>query len=72
MVSNRIREVREKAGLSQAALARRLRIAGPNLSAVERGRLEPWPKLRRDLARILKMSQKQLFPENGHHGTISG
>lgn len=63
-MENKIQEHREKAGLSQAEVARRMRIAGPNLSAVERGRMEPWPKLRRDLARILKTSQRELFPES--------
>ena len=65
MTENKIRELREKLGFSQAEVARRARIAGPNLSAVECGRMLSWPKLRRDLARILKTSQRELFPENG-------
>jgi len=61
MIKNRIREYRERAGLSQAELARRLRIAGPNLSALEHEKLAPWPKVKRDLARMLKVPQKKLF-----------
>ena len=62
MMENRIREVREKAGISQVELARRARIASPNLSAIECGRLAPYPKIKRKLARVLKVTQEELFP----------
>lgn len=62
MVKNYIREYREKVGFSQAELARRIRIAGPNLSALEHQKLAPWPKVKRDLSRVLKVPQKELFP----------
>jgi len=62
MINNYIREYREKAGLSQAELARRIRIAGPNLSALEHEKIAPWPKVKRDLSRMLKVPQKKLFP----------
>lgn len=62
MLKNKVREFREKAGLSQAELARRVRIAGPNLSAIEHEKLAPWPKVKRDLSRVLKVPQKKLFP----------
>jgi transcriptional regulator with XRE-family HTH domain len=61
---NRIREFREKAGLSQVELARRARIASTNLSAIECGRLAPWPKVKRRVARVLKKTLQELFPEN--------
>jgi len=60
---NRIREFREKGGLSQVELARRVRIASTNLSAIECGRLAAWPKVKRALARVLKVSQAELFPD---------
>ena len=60
---NRIREVREALGLSQVELSRRARIASPNLSAIEHGQREAWPKARRRLARALKCTEKELFPE---------
>jgi len=62
MTDNRIKEFREAAGLSQVELGRRCRIAPQNLSAIECGRLAPWPKAKRALARILKCSQAELFP----------
>ncbi len=62
MVGNRIRECRERLGISQVELARRIRIASPNLSNIENGRLAPWPKARRDLSKVLKVPQKMLFP----------
>jgi transcriptional regulator with XRE-family HTH domain len=61
---NRIREFREKAGLSQVELARRARIASTNLSAIECGRLASWPKVKRRVARVLKKTLQELFPEN--------
>lgn len=63
MFSNRIKEIREKIGLSQVELARRARIASTNLSAIECGRLAPWPKVKRSLARVLKTTPEELFPE---------
>jgi transcriptional regulator with XRE-family HTH domain len=68
MVENRIREFREKAGISQTELVRRAKIASPNLRKIENGRVEPWPKIRRSLARVLKVSQHELFPENQENG----
>ncbi|MDP2729039.1 MAG: helix-turn-helix transcriptional regulator [Dehalococcoidales bacterium] len=62
MDGNRIRELREKSGLSQVELARRARMASTNLSAIENGRLIAWPKLRRRLARALKTTEADLFP----------
>jgi len=61
--TNRIKKFREKAGLTQVELARRARIASPNLSSIERGRLVAWPKVRHALAKALKTTQEELFPE---------
>ena len=65
MISHRVREYREKAGLSQTELARRVYIACTNLSAIECGRLAPWPKVRRALAEVLDVSENDLFPVGG-------
>lgn len=67
MTDNRVREFRERAGVSQVELARRARIAPQNLSAIECGRLAPWPKAKRALSRVLKCSQADLFPEKREH-----
>lgn len=64
MNGNRIREFREKAGISQVELGRRTRIAPQNLSAIECGKLAPWPKARRALARVLKTPESELFGGN--------
>ncbi|MFC1969075.1 helix-turn-helix transcriptional regulator [Chloroflexota bacterium] len=66
METNRVKEYREKAGLTQVELARRARIASPNLSSIERGRLAAWPRIQRALAKALKCTKVELFPtENG-------
>ena len=62
MTKNRIRKFRERAGFSQVELARRARMASPNLNSIEHGRLEAWPKVRRALARALKVAERELFP----------
>jgi transcriptional regulator with XRE-family HTH domain len=62
MVGNRIKELREKAGISQVELARRARMASTNLNSIEHGRLAPWPKVKRRLAKALKTTEAELFP----------
>jgi len=63
MEHNRLKECREKAGLSQTELAWRARIAGQNISAIERGTLAPWPRARKALAEALKVTETELFPK---------
>ena len=63
MTENRIKEFREKAGLSQVELARRVRMASTNLNSIEHGRLAPWPKIKRRLARALKTTEAELFSD---------
>ena len=62
MITNRIRELREKAGLTQVQLARMACMASTNLNSIENGRLVTWPKAKRRLARALKTTPKDLFP----------
>ena len=61
---NRIKEFRERMGLTQVELARKAHMASTNLNAIENGRLAPWPKVKRSLARVLKTTQGELFPED--------
>ena len=62
MAANRIKEFREKQGLSQTELARRARVASQNLSSIERGKLEPWDKAKRAIAKGLKCTVDDVFP----------
>ena len=64
MSENHLKEFREKAGLTQVQLARMAVMASTNLNAIERGRLAPWPKAKRRLARALKTSPEELFPSD--------
>lgn len=50
-------------GLSQVELARRARLAAPNLSEIENGKREAWPLARMRLARALKCAEVDIFPE---------
>jgi DNA-binding XRE family transcriptional regulator len=62
MNNNRLKEFRERAGISQVELARRACMASTNLNSIENGRLAPWPKIKRKLAKVLKTTQEELFP----------
>lgn len=66
-MSNKVRHFREKAGISQTELARRIHVACTNLSAIECGRLAAWPKVRKVLVKALNVPETELFP-NGKEG----
>lgn len=68
MVDNKIRQYREEAGLSQVALGRKASVAPQSLSSFECGRVMPWPKARKALAKALKVKESALFPEAGDNG----
>lgn len=61
-MGNNLKQFRERAGLSQVQLARMARMASTNLNSIERGRLAPWPKAKRRLAKALKTTPEELFP----------
>jgi ribosome-binding protein aMBF1 (putative translation factor) len=60
---NRLRESRQEVGISQTQLSYRARIPSTAISSIECGKLYPYPKAKRALARVLKCSQAELFPE---------
>lgn len=64
MVKNRIKEFREGLGLTQVELARKVRMASTNLSAIENGRLVAWPKVKKRLTKALNCTVTDLFPED--------
>ena len=70
MSSNHLKEFRERAGLSQVELARLARMASTNLNSIENGRLAPWPKVKRRLARALKTTPEELFPDEQTVGSL--
>ena len=59
---NRIREFREKAKLSQVRLGILSEIPSSMISDFELGKRAPWPKARRALAKVLRISETELFP----------
>ena len=63
MFTNRIRERRQELGLSQTKLACLVGMAEPTLSNLELGKWKPWPKARRDIAKALNTTEKELFPD---------
>ena len=67
-MNNRLKEHREKAGLSQTELAWKSKMAAQNISAIERGKLAPWPRARKALAEALNVPERELFPEERNNG----
>jgi len=61
MNTNRIREYRMQAGISQTKLACKVGIAAGTLSNFETGKMEPWPKVRKALAKALGVKESDLF-----------
>lgn len=58
---NRLRGIRVALGVSQVELARLVGVHPSLVSRAERGRLETWPKFRRDVAAALGVPEAILF-----------
>jgi transcriptional regulator with XRE-family HTH domain len=63
MFTNRLKEFRERLGISQVELACRAHVAQSSVNSIERGRLAPWPKIKKRLAEELGTTPEELFPE---------
>jgi len=61
MFRNRIRECRQKLGLSQTQLAILSGVASPTMSDLELGKRHAWPRIRKALVRILGITEAELF-----------
>jgi transcriptional regulator with XRE-family HTH domain len=60
---NRLKEFRNKRGLSQLRLALVTGISPGDISRIENGWLKPYHGWRKRLARALNITEKELFPE---------
>ena len=63
MRKNILRQKREALGVSQVRLATLTGIANGAISDFELGKREPWPRAKKALARALKTTEAELFPE---------
>ena len=61
---NKIREYREKAGLSQVQLGMLSRIPNSMISDFELGKRYVWPRAREALAKALGKTEDQVFPND--------
>jgi len=59
---NRVREYREAAGLNQRQLAERCHISPSIISEVENQNRRSYPKVRRQIARVLRVPIREVFP----------
>ncbi|MDM7999568.1 MAG: helix-turn-helix transcriptional regulator [Dehalococcoidia bacterium] len=62
-MSNRIQELRKVKGWTQFELCRRSNTPQGLLSMLERGKLQPWPKVTKRLCKALGVRPEELFPE---------
>jgi len=62
-MTNNLRAFRLRKGLNQRELSEASHTPQSIISALERGVLKPWPKVKRRLTRVLKTTQEELFPE---------
>jgi DNA-binding XRE family transcriptional regulator len=58
---NCVKEKRKEIGMTQVELSWMTKIAAPNISAIENGRLDAWPKARRSISRALRVPVSKLF-----------
>ena len=59
----RLKRERMGQGIKQREFAALLGVAPATLSVIENGHRPPWPKLRRDAARLLGLDEADLFRE---------
>lgn len=62
IISNKLREYRKKAGLSQFDLAKLADVSPTEISRIETGVIRPFPAWRKRLAIALKADERELFP----------
>ena len=68
-MNNRVRELRNERGWSQAGLAARLDVSRQSVNAIETGRYDPSLPLAFKIARLFGCSIESIFqPEPGNHG----
>ncbi|WP_285398287.1 helix-turn-helix transcriptional regulator [Lysinibacillus sp. fls2-241-R2A-57] len=60
-MENRIKEYREKSGLSQGKLAEKCNVSRQTINAIENNKYDPSLQLAFDIARTLKVTMEELF-----------
>jgi transcriptional regulator with XRE-family HTH domain len=63
---------RLSSGLTQTQVGLLLGLSQPLISMVENGKREPWPKLRRDAARLFRITEHELFPATQIRDQLGG
>jgi len=57
--------------MTQSELAWRIQVACTNISAIECGRVEAWPKIRKAISKVFDTPEKEIFPESNNDGETS-
>ena len=63
-MKNRLRELRQRAGISQQQLAVKARMNPSTLTMIERYGYIPGAEVRLKIAKALKTTESELFPED--------
>jgi DNA-binding XRE family transcriptional regulator len=62
--------VRLASGLTQSQVGLLLGISQPLVAQVENGKRPPWPKIKRDAARLFHVPEQDLFPLGSEIGAV--
>jgi len=63
-LSTRLKELRQKQGLTQMQLGQKARLTPQFISGIERGHLRPYPKQMDRIARALRVSVREVFADD--------
>lgn len=65
MLKNRLRELRERYGLTQAQLGEKVKVSRQAINAIETNKFDPSIWLAYDLAKLFNMSIEDIFDFEG-------
>lgn len=68
MLENRLRAARVHKGFSQAGLTQKTGISSSIISAIENGKIFPYPGWRRRLSDALGVDEREIFPMDAGGG----
>ena len=60
-MKNRVKELREKEGLTQKKLGEKVNVSRQAINAIETGKYDPSPWLAYDIAQLFNMSIEEVF-----------
>ena len=63
MTKNIVRELRQNRGMNQRQLAEAAHTGQSLISAIETGKMQPWPAVKKRISTALGVLEAEIFPE---------